>query len=445
VQAEATALDTERQATNEEMAKLVKGQETVEPRTMPKKEHDRYQVLKDQARTQREQVDALRGLLAALEDRLAGLRRKDSLLWLLQSLLPERKQPLQIKLAAARAIGAGAGDVTEALGIALVRLKETEDLLALLEAFAIAGKSVQPYADHVVQLMQHKEEAVRERAAAALAKIAVPEAIAPMIDLLDKSGGQTRLRVVTALEVLTGQQLGDNPGAWKQWFASEGKDYLAGTKALGEGKPSKKTGKDASYYFGIPQHQSSSILYAIDCSGSMKQLIDFTPPGGTAAGAASKATRLDACKKELIAALGRLRPDQKFALLWYNDLPHLWEPKTQAATPEAVKRAQAFVETLQPASSTNIYDSLQQAFGLVGRGSRDKYYGVELDSIFLLTDGSPTTTDGKLDSTDKILAGVREWNPLKRVTLHCIAIGKGLNLGFLQQLARENGGECKQF
>jgi len=85
VQAEATALDTERQATNEEMAKLVKGQETVEPRTMPKKEHDRYQVLKDQARTQREQVDALRGLLAALEDRLAGLRRKDSLLWLLGS------------------------------------------------------------------------------------------------------------------------------------------------------------------------------------------------------------------------------------------------------------------------------------------------------------------------------------------------------------------------
>src|SRR5262249_36501330 len=47
-QAEVTALDAERQATNEEMNKLIKGQEASENRTLPKKEFDRYQVLKDQ-------------------------------------------------------------------------------------------------------------------------------------------------------------------------------------------------------------------------------------------------------------------------------------------------------------------------------------------------------------------------------------------------------------
>jgi uncharacterized protein YegL len=115
------------------------------------------------------------------------------------------------------------------------------------------------------------------------------------------------------------------------------------------------------------------------------------------------------------------------------------------ASKDNVAHAQAFVDTLKPASSTNIHDSLQQCFKLVGRGAHDKYYGTELDTIFLMTDGSPTTNDGKLDSTDKILVGVRSWNPLKRVTIHCIAMGKDLNEQFLRQLAEENGGEFKQF
>jgi hypothetical protein len=84
-------------------------------------------------------------------------------------------------------------------------------------------------------------------------------------------------------------------------------------------------------------------------------------------------------------------------------------------------------------------------FSLTGRGSHDKHYGVAVDTVFLLTDGSPTKPDGKLDSTEKIVNAVRAWNPLKRVTIHCIGIGKGLNQGFLRQLASENGGEFKQY
>jgi hypothetical protein len=53
----------------------------------------------------------------------------------------------------------------------------------------------------------------------------------------------------------------------------------------------------------------------------------------------------------------------------------------------------------------------------------------------VLTDGAPTTPEGKLDSTDKILASCRTWNPLQRVVIHCIAIGRDLNVEFLQKLA----------
>jgi hypothetical protein len=254
------------------------------------------------------------------------------------------------------------------------------------------------------------------------------------------------VRVVEALEVLTGQKFGANVGSWQAWYAAEGK-AIQDPDTLGKGKPGTAARKEQNrnYYFGIPQSDSSSIFYVIDCSGSMTAPIELKLDHGTGTAETEKTTRLEGCKQELCRALQRLRPEQKFGILWFNDLPHLWEPKIQPATKEAVARAQAFVQTLKAASSTNIYDSLQNCFGMVGRGARDKWYGVELDTIFLLTDGSPTTPDGKLDSTDKILTGVREWNPLKRVVIHTIAIGKDVNVPFLQQLARDNGGEFKQY
>ena len=266
-----------------------------------------------------------------------------------------------------------------------------------------------------------------------------------MIKLLERSGGQTKSRVTAALEVLTGQQFGSNIAAWQTWWSAEGTAFASGGKELGGGTPSKRSVRDDLYYFGIPQDQSRAILYVIDCSGSMTAPVQLKTTGTSAGGKTPETTRLEACKTELIRGLSQLRPDQKFAIIWYQDLPHFWEPKMQLASKETVARAQEFVKTLRPNSSTNIHDSLEMGFRLVGRGGKDKYYGLELDTIFLLTDGAPTTPDGKLDSTDKILVGARAWNPLKRVTIHCIAIGRDLNEQFLRQLAGENGGEFKQF
>ena len=60
------------------------------------------------------------------------------------------------------------------------------------------------------------------------------------------------------------------------------------------------------------------------------------------------------------------------------------------------------------------------------------------------TDGAPTTPDGDLDSTAKILLAVREWNPLNLVTIHTIGIGGELNGEFLRELASQNGGEYQE-
>jgi hypothetical protein len=446
VDADVGSADAARDAASAEMARIVKGQETSSNRTFPQEQFKRFHELKELVPKLRADGDTLRDLQQRVGNRIAELRRKDSLLFLLAKVLPGKKQPLPLRLAAARAIGGGAAAVLPEVAAALERAREPEEQLALIDALGIAGKDAQAHATPVIALLQAKDEAVRERAALALAKIAVPEAVGPMLQLLAAAEGQTKLRIAAALEVLTGQQFGSNVGAWQSWWQAEGAAVRGGQQPLGGGTPSHRKETDRNYYFGIPQDQSSSILYVIDCSGSMTAPIKLKTGGATAGGGVGKeTTRLEGCKQELIRALGLLNEKQKFAILYYNDLPHFWQPKLQFAEKAVVEQAQAFVRTLQPASSTNIHDSLEQGFKLVGRGVRDKYYGVELDTIFLLTDGSPTTTDGKPDSTEKIILAVRTWNPLQRVTIHTIGIGGELNDQFLGQLARENGGEYKKF
>lgn len=413
--------------------------------SLPSDKFERQKALRAENEVLRQRADELRELVGAVGTRIASLQRRDSVLWLLQRVCNNKKLPTPVKVAAGKAISAVAGDVLEELAAALPKAKEPGDVIVLLDAFGAAGKTASAFAQPVIALLDHKEEGVAERAAQALAKLAVPEAIAPMLKLLTRATGQTRTRVIAALEVLTGQQFGGNLPAWQAWWQAENAVYSGGGKELGAGTPSKRSVHDDLYYFGIPQDTCKSILYVIDCSGSMTAKVQLQTTGTSAGGKTPETTRLEACKTELIRGLSQLRPEQKFAILWYQETPHFWEPKMQLATKETVMRAQKFVKTLQPGSSTNIHDSLEMGFRLAGRGGKDKYYALDLDTIFLLTDGSPTTQDGKLDSTDKILTSCRTWNPLQRVVIHCIAIGRDLNVEFLQKLAAENGGEFKQF
>ena len=97
--------------------------------------------------------------------------------------------------------------------------------------------------------------------------------------------------------------------------------------------------------------------------------------------------------------------------------------------------------TQGPRSSTNLFGGLEEAFKYAGRGSYDKSYGVAADTIFLLSDGSPTA--GRLQKPDEILAEMRKINALKRIAIHGIAIGRGVG-ALLRRLAAEHDGQFVQ-
>lgn len=290
----------------------------------------------------------------------------------------------------------------------------------------------------VAHFVKDRSERVRVAAARALERMHVVEGVEPLINQMEKEDGLTKSTMARALESMTGQKFGTHPDAWRNWWASQQ------GKLLGGGLPprSDEEGDDddgerkQGHFYGIPQ-VSLKIIYIIDVSGSMKKDV-----GGK--------SRLEACKTELSRAISQLPRRALFDVILYHQSVTVWKKDMQVAGPlkkgqkGKKEEAKKFYAKSKPKGSTNIYDALRAAFKVAGEGAKKKNAPLNADTIYLLTDGSPTTPAGKLDDVKKILEGARKWNALGRVTIHTIGIGKNLNRTFLEQLANENNGRFIQ-
>lgn len=446
LEAEIASVEQDRARISEQIAKVLEGQERSERRDLPNQKNLLYHDLKLQADRLRKALDDQQALGEALRARVDRLQSRDTVAWLLANVQRDRRQALSLKVAIARRAASLVPPMAVELGKALEVARANDELIPALIGIGALGKQGAQMLDPVLHLLGHKEEAVRVEAASALARMAQGRAILPLIDLLEVERGQAAVAVSRALETITSQRHGTSVSTWRAWFKAEGARFVSGAEPLGRGRPGERRSASGgtSSYFDIPQ-DGKGIVYVIDCSGSMQREIQLRTGQTTAGGEVPTTTRMEACKAELIRALGSLETGKAFNIVWFNDMVHAWQPRMVKSDTATVAAAQAWVRELGPSSSTNIHDAVQRAFAFVGRGASDRYYGTEVDTIFLLTDGSPTRPDNSPDSTDAILVSVRQWNALKRVVIHCIAIGKELNAGFLRQLADENGGEYRAY
>ena len=313
----------------------------------------------------------------------------------------------------------------------------------------------------LVGLLQHDNEDVRVGAAGALGSLAWPGGIEPMIARLDDEDGAVREALLDALVVLTGQNPGGAAASWSAWLAAEGAPFLAGERPLSRGDASAREASAggataAGSYFGIEQ-TGAGILYVFDNSLSMQAKLKRGAKGGGPTTGEGAATRWQVCKRELAAALRGLTPDKRFNLVSFANKARCFEAAMQPATPENVAAAVAWIEELKLELQTNVYDALELAFQLAGRGVGDRYYEPTADTVFFLSDGAPTIPQLKSggmtqDDSERILGAVARWNALGRVRIHAVALGlqkrtKERNKKgrlwpyvFLKRLAEENGG-----
>ena len=212
-------------------------------------------------------------------------------------------------------------------------------------------------------------------------------------------------------------------------------------------------------FYGL-KVKSDKVLFIIDISGSMKAekkapATSAPPPRGATTGDAPKAPepppqkfsgpKIEIAKQELRRAVKALPKGAMFNIIAFNHGVMQWQPKMLDASEANKEQAYAWIRDMAPAGSTYIDGALRLGFKMAGMGAYDKAYpGVAVDTIILLSDGAPTDNavpESKDMDPKEILAHVREWNPQKRIVIHCVGIDNVVQgIEFMKKLAAENGG-----
>lgn len=220
--------------------------------------------------------------------------------------------------------------------------------------------------------------------------------------------------------------------------------------------------KKSTDYYGIDTSTSKRIVYLIDISGSMEGKAETDLQGNivSSAGAvASKAvgnmiggslgnmvskqtnkqmTKLAKARKELIPSIRGLSEDTYFTIIVFENQVKKWRKELVQASSANKALATTYIEKLESGGGTNISDALEEAFILAGTGATDSSANLNVETVFLLSDGEPTA--GKITSPEKIISKSDDWNSAKRVKIYTIGLGEDCDKEFMKELANKNNG-----
>lgn len=221
--------------------------------------------------------------------------------------------------------------------------------------------------------------------------------------------------------------------------------------------------KKSMDYYGVETTSSKKFVYLIDISGSMENKAETDLQGNLITAVTNttsnvvgnfvggpignilkqqtrdQVTKLGKIKKELIPSIRGLSEDSYFTIIVFENEVRSWRRTLVKASSANKNLAAAYITNLESGGATNISDALEKAFDLAGAGAYNESAPLEVETIFLLSDGSPTA--GKTKKTDQIIDKTNQWNSAKRIKIHTIGLGEDCDKVFMAKLADENNGE----
>jgi len=228
--------------------------------------------------------------------------------------------------------------------------------------------------------------------------------------------------------------------------------------------------KKSEDYYGIKTEDIKNVVFILDISGSMENIAEKNVKGelintatnyaadktsslvsntiggeaGSIAGSLlnknvkKSVTKLQKARKKLIPAIKGLPETTMFEIIVFENGVKTWRKNLVPATKTNKLEAQAYIEALKAGGGTNIYDAVNKAFELAGDGAKDSTIAVNVETIFLLSDGAPSA--GPVTKPDDIRKDIKTWNNLQRIKIHSIGLGDDCDENFMRGLAEDNGG-----
>ena len=283
---------------------------------------------------------------------------------------------------------------------------------------------------------------VRLTACRALAVMGDKDAVEPLIERLDMEGGRLRKEILAALRGVTHETFGENPQTWRDWWKKQKPKGIPPELAPLSpddryAKPKPLRPEDPVYYG--KRIFSASLLFVLDLSKSMDTTIRVPADAQKKLGTLAAGTRIMIAKDAAKSAIAKLDPRARFNIVFFSTIVRPWQ-KTLVVAAGMKEAAEAAISSAALEDETNIFGALRAAVGLHERTTLAADLDPIPDTIYFLTDGTPTR--GEITDPDTILSWMRDVNRFAKVDLHVIAMGNmGVDLDFLRALAEQNHGE----
>ncbi len=349
-----------------------------------------------------------------------------------------------VRANAAQALAQLADPASLAVLIAKVEDPNPKAWISKADALASFGSGASPATVAVASRLGASDWQVRLSACRALAVMGDKDAVEPLIERLATEGGRLRREIHKALRAVTHESFSENAQTWRDWWKKQQPKGIP--QDLPPPNPDddryakpKKPGPDEPTYYG-KRIFSQAVLFVIDLSKSMDQFIEVPLDAQAKLGKLPAGPRIQVAKAAVKEAIGKLDPRARFNVVFFSTLVRPWQKGLVTADSGQKEQALSAVGAAALEDETNIFGALRAAVGLHEKSTLAADLDPIPDTIYFLTDGTPTR--GEITDMDTILSWMRDVNRFAKVDLHVIAMGNvGVDLRFLASLAEQNGGE----
>jgi hypothetical protein len=307
----------------------------------------------------------------------------------------------------------------------------------------IANTKVEGGYDAAVACLGAPEEVVKRSAIFTLQVVDDPRCVKPLIDALESAEGLLQVELERALHFFTGQSFDGDHGVWSLWWEKEGEAWFKaddGVRYRTDPDAGKADEGKTSSFYGV-ETKSKRIVFVLDRSGSMLTGINSSGQAQPTqeGGESSEKSKIELAREQLKWSIETLPKGVHFNVIFYATDVQVWKepPEMVPATKEHKQAAIDWFMAIDANGYTRTFDALAKALDYAsGKGGAD--------TVFLLSDGSPTAVDAGEPLTGDALeaeyAAFLEKNRIYKCVVHTIGVGRAQNRPLMQRIAKDTGG-----